>query len=402
MKYDVFISYRREGGYDTAKHLNDLLVRDGYKVSFDIDTLRNGDFDIQLLSRIEECKDFILIVDKHAFDRTLDKNFDSTKDWMRCELAHALKHNKNIIPVFLSGVTGFPEGLPKDIVNVTKKNGPEYNRYYFNDFYETLKKRFLHKRDKFKYLIVIVTILFILTLIPFIGNFEEASNDDIQNFVEEDKQNIIKEYEKRQELPIQERADIVDVVDSFIIDDLTEYNVQAWSVFKDYTKKHQLIPLTEGIERVDDTNKKYVTPYKLDFVSKLVYKNRNFDEDMFGNAKIQHITLMGARSGAALLSISSGNLATFEMDTDFILDLGFSTMSCFSLNGTDYCIAKKEEYWLVEVSSGGSGGNFYDWIISMKLDLINDYLHVYHYTPEQCNIFEVKDGSNLTSLDFEY
>ena len=97
MKYDVFISYRREGGYDTAKHLNDLLVRDGYRVSFDIDTLRNGDFDIQLLSRIEECKDFILIVDKHAFDRTLDINFDSTKDWMRCELAHALKHNKNII-----------------------------------------------------------------------------------------------------------------------------------------------------------------------------------------------------------------------------------------------------------------------------------------------------------------
>ena len=55
MKYDVFISYRREGGYDTAKHLNDLLVRDGYRVSFDIDTLRNGDFDVQLLERIEEC-----------------------------------------------------------------------------------------------------------------------------------------------------------------------------------------------------------------------------------------------------------------------------------------------------------------------------------------------------------
>lgn len=24
--YDIFISYRREGGYDTAKHLNDLLL----------------------------------------------------------------------------------------------------------------------------------------------------------------------------------------------------------------------------------------------------------------------------------------------------------------------------------------------------------------------------------------
>ena len=52
MAYDIFISYRREGGYETAKHLYDLLNRDGYKVSFDIDTLRNGDFDIELYKRI--------------------------------------------------------------------------------------------------------------------------------------------------------------------------------------------------------------------------------------------------------------------------------------------------------------------------------------------------------------
>ena len=140
MKYDIFISYRREGGYDTAKHLNDLLVRDGYRVSFDIDTLRNGNFDTQLLTRIEECQDFILIVDGNAFDRTLDPTFDRDKDWLRCELAHALKHNKNIIPIFLAGVTGFPDGLPDDIADVVKKNAPEYNRYYFDAFYDKLKK----------------------------------------------------------------------------------------------------------------------------------------------------------------------------------------------------------------------------------------------------------------------
>lgn len=147
MKYDIFISYRREGGYDTAKHLNDLLVRDGYKVSFDIDTLRNGDFDTQLLKRIDECDDFILIVDPHAFDRTLDPNFNKKNDWLRNELAYALKKQKNVIPVFLAGVHGFPEGLPADIADVRKKNGPEYNRYYFNDFYKTLKKRFLHSKS---------------------------------------------------------------------------------------------------------------------------------------------------------------------------------------------------------------------------------------------------------------
>ena len=146
MRYDVFISYRREGGYDTAKHLYDLLVRDGYKVSFDIDTLRSGNFDIQIYERIEECKDFIIIIDKHAFDRTLDRDFNPHNDWLRCELAHALKKNKNIIPIFLSGVTGFPENLPDDIADVYKKNGPEYNKYHFNSFYIDLKKRFLKSK----------------------------------------------------------------------------------------------------------------------------------------------------------------------------------------------------------------------------------------------------------------
>ena len=54
MKYDIFISYRRKGGYETAKHLYDLFSKDGYRVSFDLDTLRNGDFDQALQKRIDQ------------------------------------------------------------------------------------------------------------------------------------------------------------------------------------------------------------------------------------------------------------------------------------------------------------------------------------------------------------
>jgi len=170
-KYDVFISYRREGGYDTAKHLYDLLTRDGYRVSFDIDTLRNGDFDTSLLNRIDECKDFILIVDAHAFDRTLNPNFNPNNDWLRQELAYALKMKKNIIPIFLSGVSGFPINLPMDIAEVIRKNGPEYNRYYFNEFYEQLKKRFLHSKgfNKWHKLFLIFVILCLLIVGALMG-----------------------------------------------------------------------------------------------------------------------------------------------------------------------------------------------------------------------------------------
>lgn len=167
MKYDVFISYRREGGYDTAKHLNDLLVRDGYRVSFDIDTLRNGPFNEQLLTRIEQCKDFILIVNKHAFDKTLDPNTNPEEDWMRRELAHALKHKKNIIPIFLAGVSGFPNGLPEDIADVVKMNGPEYNKYYFDDFYKTLCSRFLTSRNYKKLYITLGIVAAVVGLLFF-------------------------------------------------------------------------------------------------------------------------------------------------------------------------------------------------------------------------------------------
>lgn len=183
MKYDVFISYRREGGYDTAKHLNDLLVRDGYKVSFDIDTLRSGDFDLQLLERIDQCNDFILIVDSHAFDRTLDPDFDPKNDWLRNELAYALKKQKNIIPVFLAGVKGFPENLPPDIADVRKKNGPKYDRYYFNDFYKTLKMRFLHKklRSKYKFwgICLILGIIVSMAISLMLGNDKKVMNEDV-------------------------------------------------------------------------------------------------------------------------------------------------------------------------------------------------------------------------------
>lgn len=67
--YDIFISYRRDGGYETANHIYDLLKHDGYSDSFDQDNLMNGNFDKTLLTHIAECKDFILICDADVFRR---------------------------------------------------------------------------------------------------------------------------------------------------------------------------------------------------------------------------------------------------------------------------------------------------------------------------------------------
>ena len=141
MAYDIFISYRRKGGFETAKHLYDLLRVDGFSVSFDIDTLRNGDFDVELLKRIDECTDFIIILNKSVFDRCFEA--DKKEDWLRNELAHALQQKKNVIPIMLEGFTEFPDNLPDDIVQVKRKNGPKFDHYYFDEFYNRLKKGFL-------------------------------------------------------------------------------------------------------------------------------------------------------------------------------------------------------------------------------------------------------------------
>lgn len=136
--YDIFISYRRNGGFETAKHLYDLLTRDGYQVSFDIDTLRSGNFNTELLHRIDLCTDFIVVLDKHAFNRSVDTTFNRDQDWLRIELAYALKQKKNIIPVILAGFTDFPYNLPSDIEEIRYKNGPKYDQYYFDAFYSRL------------------------------------------------------------------------------------------------------------------------------------------------------------------------------------------------------------------------------------------------------------------------
>lgn len=142
MAYDIFISYRRAGGYETAKHLYDLLVHDGFTVSFDIDTLRNGLWTQELENRIAECKDFVIVLNRGAFNRTVDGSTPLEKDWLRRELAKAIELKKNIVPVLLDGFE-FPDNLPDDIRLVAEMSGPKYNSYYFDAFYDKLKSGFL-------------------------------------------------------------------------------------------------------------------------------------------------------------------------------------------------------------------------------------------------------------------
>lgn len=96
-QYDIFISYRRTS-YDTANLIATRLKAAGYSVFFDMETMRSGKFNEQLYNVIENCKDFVVVLPPGALDRCVNED-----DWVRLEIIHAMKHNKNIIPVMLNG-----------------------------------------------------------------------------------------------------------------------------------------------------------------------------------------------------------------------------------------------------------------------------------------------------------
>lgn len=121
----IFISYRRDGGDALAYTLYRDLTDRGYTVFFDTESLRDGDFDVRLYDEIRQCKDFLLVLPRGALDRCIPNE----NDWLRLEIAHALKHHKNIIPVLMNGFSfpDDPEILPKDIRSICTKNGVNFD-----------------------------------------------------------------------------------------------------------------------------------------------------------------------------------------------------------------------------------------------------------------------------------
>ncbi|MBR7138024.1 MAG: toll/interleukin-1 receptor domain-containing protein [Lentisphaeria bacterium] len=145
-QYDIFISYRRSDGFSTARLIYDRLEQMGYCVSFDLETLRSGNFNTQIYERIEKCRDVIVIVSHDA----LKFRDDPEHDWLRLEVAHALKHNKNIIPVFLREVVVPQKGdMPEDIAELVMKNGVTASEEHFDSVINKIL-RMLHSRRSMK------------------------------------------------------------------------------------------------------------------------------------------------------------------------------------------------------------------------------------------------------------
>ncbi|MCD8364649.1 MAG: toll/interleukin-1 receptor domain-containing protein [Clostridiales bacterium] len=142
MEYQVFISYRREGGESLAALLHERLSRMGYHVFYDVESLRSGKFNTQLLSVIENCTDVLVVLPPNALDRCV-----SEEDWVRQEIAHALKCEKNVIPVMMRNFF-FPDHLPKELEDLPNMEGISANMEYFDAVIRRIDRLLISKPEE--------------------------------------------------------------------------------------------------------------------------------------------------------------------------------------------------------------------------------------------------------------
>lgn len=110
--YDIFISYRIEGGLETARTVKLSLENKGYKKIFlNYDSLRDGVFDGQIINAIRRCKAFILVLSDGALDKCSKEG-----DWVATEIRTALASDCKIIPLKVNqGDWLWPDDFPEDL-----------------------------------------------------------------------------------------------------------------------------------------------------------------------------------------------------------------------------------------------------------------------------------------------
>ena len=139
-KYQIFISYRRDGGEDLARLMEYKLTERGFKVFFDVESLRSGAFNTALFEKIAECTDVLVVLPPHGLDRCTDPN-----DWVRLEIARAIELKKNVIPIMMRNFS-FPEILSEDIDPLRYMNGISASNEYFDATIEKLVSKLLYSK----------------------------------------------------------------------------------------------------------------------------------------------------------------------------------------------------------------------------------------------------------------
>jgi len=134
----VFVSYRRHLSWAQATLIYNDLTTHGFDAFMDLRDLDSGEFDRAILDQIETRVHFVVLLVPGSLDRITQEG-----DWLRREIAHALAHDRNVVPVTADGFKFGDLELPPDVARLPKFNAVSIHPGYFDPAMELLRVRFL-------------------------------------------------------------------------------------------------------------------------------------------------------------------------------------------------------------------------------------------------------------------
>ena len=113
-KYDVFISYRRSDGGVYARLLYQELMHQGFRCFLDVDSVVNGEYNLQILSALKDAPHFLFLKSQESMNR-----LDDPDDHVRIELEAAMYFKRNVIVIA-------PSQVPRDMTRINLPAELEY------------------------------------------------------------------------------------------------------------------------------------------------------------------------------------------------------------------------------------------------------------------------------------
>ena len=137
--YDVFISYRRQGGAVKAELTKDELAKRGFRESrmfMDTRSLSSGNYMDIILKAVEQSRNMVVIITKDCL-----KGLTENSPWAQ-EIAYAIAQGKTIVPVYFDGITEIDrEMLPESIKRLSFENAVIYVHQYADASFDRLAER---------------------------------------------------------------------------------------------------------------------------------------------------------------------------------------------------------------------------------------------------------------------
>ena len=134
----IFINYRRQDSEGYVGRLYDHLIQhfDRNDVFVDVDSIPPGsDFVTELEEAVATCDVFIAVIGPQWLtitDEQGQRRLDQWDDFVRLEVASALKQNKMVIPVLVGQARmPAPSQLPEDIAPMARRNAIELSHQRF-------------------------------------------------------------------------------------------------------------------------------------------------------------------------------------------------------------------------------------------------------------------------------